>query len=131
MLFRSEDDGRSLDYQQGAYALTCIDSKMVYWEKAEHKRNDNMCDWTSGCEWTLTISKPDCPAKDKKGRPRFTPSAHSYCVEAYLDSKPTSITVNGTERNDWTWDETLRLLRLDTGLDNTEEITIIVNTPWS
>lgn len=126
-----EDDGRSLDYQQGAYALTCIDSKMVYWEKAEHKRNDNMCDWTSGCEWTLTISKPDCPAKDKKGRPRFTPSAHSYCVEAYLDSKPTSITVNGTERNDWTWDETLRLLRLDTGLDNTEEITIIVNTPWS
>ncbi|MBR5070068.1 MAG: hypothetical protein IKX25_11780, partial [Bacteroidales bacterium] len=121
----------SLDYQQGAYALTHIGSEMDYWEKSASVRDEEYCRWTSGCKWTLTISKPDCPAKDKKGRALFMPATHQYSIEAYLDKKPISISVNGSERTDWTWDETLRLLRLDTGLDNTQDITIIVNTPWS
>ena len=105
-----EDDGRSLDYEQGAYALSRIESRMG----------------PSDSKWTLTIGKPDCPARDKKGRPRFTPAVHAYCVEAYLDAKPASVMVNGRTLTDWNWEETLRLLRFDTGLDNTQDITVTV-----
>ena len=108
-----EDDGRSLDYEQGVYALSRIESRID----------------ASDSKWTLTIGKPDCPAKDKKGRARFTPAVHAYGVEAYLDAKPASVTVNGFTLTDWTWDETLRLLRFDTGLDNTQDITVTVNIP--
>ena len=87
------------------------------------------CMNTSDRKWTLTIQKPNCPAKDKKGRPRFTPALHTYSVEAYLDAKPGSVTVNGSTLTDWTWDETLRLLRFDTGLDNTQDITVTVEIP--
>ena len=104
-----EDDGRSLDYQQGAYALTHIESRM------------------NAGQWTLTIGRPDCPARDKKGRARFVPARHGYSVEAYLDQRPSSVTVNGRVVTDWTWDEQLRLLRLDTGLDNTADITVTAN----
>ena len=126
-----EDDGCSLDYQQGVYALTHIESEMVTEIEMSYVASKPVCDEKSRCIWTLKIGKPNSPVKDKKGRPRFTPAVHSYCVEAYLDAKPDSVTVNSRTVTDWTWDETLRLFRLDTGLDNTEEITIIVNTPWS
>jgi hypothetical protein len=108
-----EDDGRSLDYEQGVYTLSRIESRMD----------------ASDSKWTLTISKPDCPVQDKKGRARFTPAIHTYCVEAYLDAKPASVMVNGRTLTDWKWDETLRLLRFDTGLDNTQDITVTVNIP--
>lgn len=103
-----EDDGRSLDYEQGLYAISQIESKM----------NDG--------EWTLTIGRPECPAKDKKGRARFVPAKHNYCVEAYLDSKPSVVKVNGAEVSGWNYDETLRLLRFETGKDNSEEIIVTV-----
>ena len=103
-----EDDGQSLDYQQGCYAVSRICSQMQQGT------------------WTLTIARPDCPARDKKGRARFVPATHLYNVEAYLDAKPSQVLVNGTVVTDWTFDETVRLLRFATGYDNTKDLTVVV-----
>ena len=103
-----EDDGRSLDYQEGAYALSHIESRME-----------------EGL-WTLTLAQPVCPVLDKKGRARFVPARHDWAVEAYLDAKPTQVCVGGSVVESWTWDETLRLLRLETGADNTAEVVVVI-----
>ena len=112
-----EDDGISLDYEEGLYALTAISSKM-------QQGSGNAAN-----TWTLTIDTPQCPKTDRKGRPLYRPLQHGYCVEAYLDAKPSTVAVNGRETTDWTWDDTLRLLRLDTHLDNTIAITVNVQIP--
>lgn len=103
-----EDDGRTLSYQDGAYAKSHIVSRM------------------QDGEWTLTIAAPACPRCDRKGRAAFVPTRHEYAVQAYLDRKPQSVTVNGAAVADWSFDETLGLLSFDTRCDNLKDITVIV-----
>lgn len=94
-----EDDGKSLDYQKGIYASTRITSDM---------KSD---------EWVLTIAKP---------AGSFKAPRHTFDVMAYLDSKPQSLSINGRVLKEgpstWTWDESHRMVWVNTGLYNDTEI---------
>ena len=98
-----EDDGRSMDYQQGGFAQTLIESRM-----------------TDG-RWTLCINRPEG---------RFKPTTHTYEVNAYLDTKPARVTVNGHPLAEgdsgWTYDGQLRKVHILTGLTNNETINVEV-----
>lgn len=83
-----EDDGTSLDYQRGGYAITKMESRL--------KAN----------EWILNISAP-------KGD--FKPISHYYSVSVYLDKKPKLVTVDGKFVENWTYNEDLRCLSFDAG----------------
>ena len=63
-----EDDGLSLAYQKGEFAITKMESNL------------------SAAQWSFTIASP-------KGR--FTPSPHGYLIKSYLDTTPTTVTENG------------------------------------
>lgn len=98
-----EDDGSSMEYQKGVYALTPIESNL----------QNNL--------WTLTIGKTTG---------LFKPQIHIYNVEAYLDSKPESVSVNGkvlSEGNSgWNWNDTKRCVSIQTNLTNKK--TLIIQT---
>lgn len=96
-----EDDGRSLDYQKGICGISTIHSSLI------------------GTQWTLTIGKP---------QGAFVPSRHTYHVEAYMDIKPQNVTVNGSILGEdfWNWDEDLKLLKINTNVDNRSDIILKV-----
>lgn len=98
-----EDDGRSMDYQQGGYAESLIESRM-----------------TDG-RWSLRINRPEG---------RFKPSTHTYEVTVYLDHRPGRVSVNGRPLDEgsegWTYDSRLRRATLRTGLTNNETINVEV-----
>lgn len=64
-----EDDGKSLDYQQGKYAVTGIEVA------------------TSGNEITLTIGAAEGT---------YHTAVNNYAIAFYLDKQPVTVTVNGT-----------------------------------
>lgn len=92
-----EDDGTTDDYKKGIFSTTKIESRL------------------SDGRWTLTINRPEG---------KFKAAAHNYAVSAWLDSKPSKVTVNGKELTGWTYDEKLRLLHADTGISNNNNITL-------
>ena len=69
-----EDDGKSLDYQKGVYAITKMESRLA------------------PNEWTLKITSP-------KGN--YKPVSHDYSVSVYLDKKPTLVTVADKYVDGW------------------------------
>ena len=69
-----EDDGKSLDYQKGVYAVTKMESRLA--------QN----------EWILNITTP-------KGD--YKPVSHYYSVSVYLDKKPKLVTVAGKFVDGW------------------------------
>lgn len=96
-----EDDGKSLDYKKGVYSATMITSEM------------------KDGEWTLTIAKPTGSYKAPE---------HTYNAEAYLDVKPSAVTVNGkalAEGTGWTYDEELRQLKVFTTATNSKKDVVI------
>lgn len=90
-----EDDGKSLDYQKGVYAVTKMESRLV--------QN----------EWILNITTP-------KGD--YKPVSHYYSVSVYLDKKPKLVTVAGKFVDGWKYDEKLRLLTFDAGEGDMEVV---------
>lgn len=106
-----EDDGKSLDYQQGVFSLTHIESQE-----------------TDG-SWTLRIPQPEGA---------YQPDQHTYRVEAYWDSKPTKVTQNGKTLDEfaskeetltaqgWYYDDVLKMIHVKSALSNRENIEIHV-----
>lgn len=94
-----EDDGKSMDYQKGVFALTKIESSL---------RNHI---------WSLNIQKPDG---------KYKPELHNYIVNVYLDNKPSRVIVNGQVLRDWRYDTTHRELSFNTGKTNRDNINIEV-----
>lgn len=94
-----EDDGKSMDYQKGVFALTKIESSL---------RNHI---------WSLNIQKPDG---------KYKPELHNYIVNVYLDNKPSRVIVNGQVLRDWRYDTTHRKLYFNTGKTNRDNINIEV-----
>ena len=106
-----EDDGKSLDYQQGIYALTHIES---------HEADGR---------WTLHIPKAEGG---------YLPDRHTYRVESYWDAKPAKVTQNGKPMaalaskeatqaaEGWYYDEELKVLHIKSTLSNREDIVINV-----
>lgn len=94
-----EDDGKSMDYQKGIYALTKIESCM---------KNKT---------WQLKIHKTEG---------KFKPTSHQFHVIAYLDDRPSSVEVDGHTISDWQYDDTLKRVSFHTGKNNQEGITIRV-----
>ena len=90
-----EDDGKSLDYQKGVYAVTKMESRLA--------QN----------EWILNITTP-------KGD--YKPVSHYYSVSVYLDKKPKLVTVAGKFVDGWKYDEKLRLLTFDAGEGDMEVV---------
>ena len=82
-----EDDSKSLDYQQGVYAITKMESRLA--------QN----------EWTLNITTP-------KGS--YKPISLYYSVSVYL-KKPKLVTVAGKFVDGWKYDEALRCLTFNAG----------------
>ena len=82
-----EDDSKSLDYQQGVYAITKMESRLA--------QN----------EWALNITTP-------KGS--YKPISHYYSVSVYL-KKPKLVTVAGKFVDGWKYDEALRCLTFNAG----------------
>ena len=76
-----EDDGLSLGYTKGEYALTA----MTYATKADGTHS-------------LTIASA-------KGTYQGQPPARSYVVRVYAGSKPTTVSANGKPVTQWTWDD--------------------------
>jgi alpha-glucosidase (family GH31 glycosyl hydrolase) len=76
-----EDDGASLDYAKGSYALT----ELRYDAKADGSH-------------ALTVA----PAK---GTYRGQPPQRAYDVRIHAAGKPQSISVNGKATTQWTWDD--------------------------
>ena len=90
-----EDDGKTLDYQKGIYAITKMESRLA--------QN----------EWILNITTP-------KGD--YKPVSHYYSVSVYLDKKPKLVTVAGKFVDGWKYDEKLRLLTFDAGEGDMEVV---------
>lgn len=86
-----EDDGKSMDYQQGGYALTRFESTL------------------SDSRWQLTVAKPTGT---------YQPIAHQYKAVVYLDRKPNAVILNGTATSNWTYNEKLRRLELNDSIEN-------------
>jgi alpha-glucosidase (family GH31 glycosyl hydrolase) len=63
-----EDDGETMNYEKGIFALTRFKSEL-----------------TSGA-WTFTADKPKGP---------FIPPAHTYLIKVLLDKKPATVSENG------------------------------------
>lgn len=102
-----EDDGKTTDYQQGIYSITNVISSI----------NNGV--------WNMKICKHEG---------KYTPSAHNYCIKAFLETKPVSLTINGNvipqassiDANGWQYDEKIRCLIFKTNLTNNEDINIEV-----
>lgn len=106
-----EDDGKSLDYQKGIFAITAIRS---------HEANG---------VWTLRIGKTEG---------KYKTAEHTWRVEAYWDAEPKSVTQNGvtlkklsaeealaTEEG-WCYDTTLRRVLIKSNLTNRSDVEITV-----
>jgi hypothetical protein len=107
-----EDDGKSLDYQHGAYATTKISCQP-----------DN-----KGCK--ITMQKP---------AGKFTPSAHTWLIKLHVDGPPTVITENNNtiSRVDaenalnttagWYYDAAKQIAYIKTSGNNRGEVVVKVN----
>lgn len=101
-----EDDGESLDYQKGIFAITHIASNM----------ENNI--------WQLTINKTVG---------KYKAQIHKYNVEVYLNNKPKFVSLNGKtipENNSvqgWNWDETKKCAYIRTNVSNKNQIVLNVN----
>lgn len=107
-----EDDGRSLDYEKGVYALTDIRSTL-----------------TDG-HWELTIGKP-------KGE--YKAQSHKYLLDVFYDGgAPSEVLVDGvklpqtpadaeyTSVASWYYETERAMLHVNTGKDNSQTIKISV-----
>jgi alpha-glucosidase (family GH31 glycosyl hydrolase) len=94
-----EDDGKSLAYQQGAFALTKITSA------------------SAGNSYTISINKP---------AGKFTPPVHGYKIQLHLPKAPNSITENGKTAK-WNYDAAKQVVYIKTAGDNKGDITIKMN----
>ena len=106
-----DDDGKSLDYQQGILALTPIHSEVI------------------NGRWTLTIGQPEGA---------YHEAVRNYCVEAYWKEKPATVTVNGkvlkkadnqnslSQDKGWFFDETAGKLFINPKVNNQKTIEICV-----
>ena len=106
-----EDDGISLDYEKGIYALTRFISSLK-----------------SG-EWTFRASKPEG---------KFEPERHQYALRAYLDFTPSVVMENGKslerlvssdalERQvGWYYDNVKKRLFVKLHGDNRSEVEVVV-----
>ena len=101
-----EDDGTSMDYQKGIFAITHIESDL--------KNN----------VWVLNINKTNG---------KYKAQIHKYNVEVYLDNKPDSVSLNGKripENNSiqsWSWDKIKKCAYIKTDVTNKNQIVLKVN----
>lgn len=95
--FVYEDDGTSLQYQQGRYASTSI---------------------------TSNFRKGSASIRINKSTGSFTPVKRNYLLTVHLASKPVAVLENGLENNGWSYDESTKLLSIETKGDNTTPIEI-------
>lgn len=104
-----EDDGISEDYKRGGYSVTHIESML----------NDG--------GWEMTVGKPEGG---------FTPELHRYRVELWWDTKPSSVSINGSElpetsadsRNEgWYFDDNLRRVIIRSGKTNEQPVVFKVS----
>lgn len=108
-----EDDGLSLDYQKGIYAITHIGSEL------------------SSANWKLDISKPTG---------KFQPTVHTYLVKSYLEKPPVSVTENGKALPElssveavgkaagWFYDKTTKRAWIKTHHDNRQSIMLVADS---
>jgi alpha-glucosidase (family GH31 glycosyl hydrolase) len=94
-----EDDGETLNYAKGVFALTRFKSELT--PEA----------------WTFTAAQPEGS---------FTPPAHTYLIKALLDKKPVTVSKNGKTVYDWSYDEETHRLLVKTKSGNKENITVKV-----
>ena len=97
-----EDDGVSVDYKEGAYAISSIESSLI------------------DGSWRLLIHKP---------MGKFQPDIHRYEVTSYLEFEPSKVVENGkqmkkiTVENEllpgtWKYDAEKKILSVTTSSDN-------------
>ena len=106
-----EDDGISLDYEKGMYALTRFTSSL------------------KPGEWTFRASKPEG---------KFRPERHQYAVQAYLDFIPSMVLENGKSlewlassdavehQTGWFYDSEKKRLFVKLDGDNRSEVEVVV-----
>ncbi len=102
-----EDDGTSLDYMEGGYALTAIHSSV------------------QGEAWQLQIDKPVG---------KYVPATHAYRVEGFWETHPRAVTQNGesmkelgeeadlSQQEGWFYDERWKRVMIKTRLTNQDQI---------
>ena len=97
-----EDDGRSLNYQQGQYCLTKIKASV------------------SSERFHLRIEKPDG---------NFTPTKHHYLLKVHVHNnlKPGRVFENGVELSGWAYIEKENVIFVTTTNDNSKNIDIDIS----
>jgi alpha-glucosidase len=78
-----EDDGVSLDYQQGIFSITRMRSK------------------EESSSLQIAIDKPEG---------KFTPAGHGYKLRVHVGQQPARVVENGVELSDWRYDEEQKIL---------------------
>jgi len=102
-----EDDGKSMDYQKGIFAMTEITS------------NEN------NGSWQLNISKTTG---------KYQPAKRTYRIEAFYGQKPKSVSINGnrlletdnSSAEGWIYDDTMGKLWIKSHFNNQQDIHIQV-----
>lgn len=104
-----EDDGNSLSYQQGTYAITKISST----------GNDR--------ELTVNIKRPEG---------KFRSTAHNYLLKVHLPAAPAQVSENGSaarkatainnQKGEWFYDAGNRVLYIKTNAQNDRDINISI-----